>query len=50
MDDASILRTIKRAAKVPQVGVPLQKHIVDSIPEDARFVLIGEASHGTEVR
>ena len=42
------MEAIKRAAKVPQPGISLERHIFESIPQEARFVLIGEASHGTK--
>jgi erythromycin esterase-like protein len=32
----------------PQPGVDLTRQIVDRIPVNARFVLIGEATHGTK--
>jgi len=48
-DDMHAVRCIKRAALVPREGSRLELQVVDAIPHDARFVLIGEASHGTHV-
>ena len=48
MDDGAILNAVRNAAKVPQPGASLERCIVDTIPSSARFVLIGEASHGTD--
>ena len=54
-DEASstaMLQTIRKAAIVPPqrsiAGKSFLRSIVDAVPREARYVLIGEASHGTD--
>ena len=47
-DDTHIIAAIRRAAVRPSVDTRLERRIVDAIPPSTRFVLIGEASHGTD--
>ncbi len=46
--DDGVLRAIQRATLVPQPGKSLVRSTLDSIPPETNFVLIGEASHGTD--
>ncbi|EFN51233.1 hypothetical protein CHLNCDRAFT_141245 [Chlorella variabilis] len=43
-----MLELIKNSAILPGPGRPLERCLLDRIPADAQYVLIGEASHGTE--
>lgn len=47
-DDVRALECLRRAALVARPGIKLERRVLDAIPPSARFVLIGEASHGTE--
>lgn len=51
-DDTAVLKSIRKAALVAPQGhhpaASLVRSVVDSIPSEAKFVLIGEASHGTD--
>ncbi|KAL4530470.1 hypothetical protein Ndes2526B_g02177 [Nannochloris sp. 'desiccata'] len=46
--DEGVLQAIRRAAMVPRPGQTLVRSILDTIPSESKFVLIGEASHGTD--
>jgi hypothetical protein len=48
-DPEGAANIIRRHAVVPSQDKPISRRIFDSIDPGAAFVLIGEASHGTEV-
>jgi len=46
--DEGVIQAIKRAAMVPRPGQTFVRSVLDTIPPESQFVLIGEASHGTD--
>ena len=43
-----MISLIKEAALRPTEDAPLERRLFEAINPEAQFVLIGEASHGTE--
>lgn len=41
------LEVVRHSALLPRKGSPLPHVLLGRIPEEAKFVLLGEASHGT---
>jgi hypothetical protein len=46
-DDNDRLELVRNSALLPREGRPLQRALLERIPAEAKYVLIGEASHGT---
>lgn len=44
-----MVQLVKQAALRPQEGAPLERRIFEAIDPEAEIVMIGEASHGTDV-